>query len=54
MDRIILTANEGYIFTNGTAYGVEVYLALNDNPGNWYEITKEEAVKMIDSTEEEA
>ena len=52
MDRIILIAREGYVFTNGTAFGTEVYLATCDSPDNWWEITKEEADKMSEGAEE--
>ena len=37
-----LTAEEGKVLTNGTAYGKEIYLGVNDNPENWHEITEEE------------
>ena len=37
-----LTAAEGMILTNGTAYSEEVYLGCNDSSKNWHEITKEE------------
>ena len=45
MERIILIANEGKIYTNGTTYGVEVYLATDDSPANWYEVDYEEYLK---------
>lgn len=37
-----LTAAEGFILTNGEAYGKEVYLSKTDSPDNWYEITEAE------------
>ena len=37
-----LTASEGYVLTNGSAYGREVYLGKVDKADNWYEITQEE------------
>ena len=51
-----LTATDGYVLTNGEAYGKEVYLGKNDNPDNWYEITEEEAEKRMngETTEDEA
>ena len=41
-----LTASDGYVLTNGEAYGKEIYLGCNDKPENWFEITDEEA-KLI-------
>lgn len=43
MERIILIADEGKIYTNSSAYGVEVYLAVGEDPANWYQISEEEA-----------
>lgn len=37
-----LTASEGYVLTNGEAYGQEVYLGIYDSPENWHEITDAE------------
>ena len=42
MERIILTASDGTMLTNGEVYGKTVYLGINDKPENWYEITEEE------------
>ena len=42
MDRIILIADDGKVYTNGSTYGVEVYLAIGESPSNWWEITNEE------------
>ena len=42
MERIILIADEGKLYTNGSAYGVEVYLATGEDPANWHQISKEE------------
>lgn len=42
---IKLQAEEGMVLTNGDSYssiGGSVYLGINDNPSNWYEITAEE------------
>ena len=48
MERIILNAKEGMIFTNGEAYGKTVDLGVNDKPENWYEITEEEYNKIME------
>ena len=45
--RIKLTANDGYILTNGEVYGKEVYLGVNDNSDNWHEITEEEYAQAM-------
>ena len=39
----VLTANDGYVLTNGSAFGKTVYLGKNDSVDNWHEITEEEA-----------
>lgn len=39
----ILTAREGYTYTNGTIYGKEIYLSNLDSETNWAEITDKEA-----------
>ena len=44
MERIILIADEGKVYTNGSAYGVEIYLAIDDSPANWYQISEEELI----------
>lgn len=46
----ILTASAGMVLTDGETYssvGGEVYLGVNDNPDNWYEITEEQALEKI-------
>jgi hypothetical protein len=47
-----LTADEGKILTNGSAYGRSVYLSANDSESNWYEITEEEYLELTKSEEE--
>lgn len=50
-----LTAANGYVLTNGEAYGEEIYLGKNDKPENWHEITvaEYEAILAAQPTEEE-
>ena len=50
--RIILTASEGHILTDGENYGRIVYLASGDEGEKWYEITEAEYNKKM--LEEEA
>lgn len=48
-----LIASEGFVLTNGEAYGKTVYLGKNDRSDNWNEITEEEyAVIMAEQKEE--
>ena len=42
MERIILRAKNGFLFTDGEVYAKTVYLGVNDKPENWHEITEEE------------
>lgn len=36
MTKEILKADEGKIYTNGSAFGTLIYLGCNDNKDNWY------------------
>lgn len=43
-----LKAGDGMVLTNGQTFsdpGEKIYLGINDNPDNWYEITEEEAAE---------
>lgn len=48
MDNV-LTAKEGYIYTNGDTYAYTVRLGINDSAENWYEITEEEYQEIINN-----
>ena len=48
MDLITIIANEGMVLTNGESYVKKIYLGINDNPNNWYEITIEEYQNLIE------
>ena len=48
-----LTAAEGFVLTNGRAYGRTVYLGKNDRAENWYEITKERYEAVLEAAAEE-
>lgn len=53
-DRIVLTADEGKVYTNGTDYGSVIYLAEGADPSAYYQITKEEYfAAMADKENEE-
>ena len=47
-----LTATDGYVLTNGEAYGKEIWLGANDKAENWHEITDAEYEAIIKETEE--
>ena len=40
--RIVLTADEGRVITNGEIYGKTLFLAETDSPDNYHEITQAE------------
>lgn len=48
-----LTTSEGMMLTNGLAYGKEIYLGVNDDPENWYEITEEAYEEILKQQESE-
>lgn len=41
-----ITASEGMTLTNGEAFGKTVYLAVEDDPGAWWQITDEQALQL--------
>ena len=47
MAENILVAKEGYIFTNGNAYGYTIELGCGDKAENWREITEEEYEEIM-------
>ena len=53
--RIMLTASEGHILTNGEIYGSTIYLATDADASAFYEITEAEYEAIIaeNSPEEE-
>ena len=42
-----LTASDGMVLTNDSAYGKEIYLGVNDSPNNWHEITDAEYAEIL-------
>ena len=42
----VLTAREGYVYTNGETFSNVIRLGINDSADNWYEITIEEAERL--------
>ena len=53
MERIKLIASEGYVLTNGEAYGQEVYLGIYDSAENWHEITDAQYAQILAAQEKE-
>ena len=51
INLIKLTATEGFVLTDGEAYGKEVYLGCNDSPENWHEITDAEYEEILKENE---
>ena len=48
-----LIAADGYVLTNGEAYGKEIYLGKNDVAENWHEITDSEYAEILAECEQE-
>ena len=46
MERIVLTAKDGMVLTNGEIYGKEIYLAEGVSANSFYEITEDEYLAM--------
>ena len=51
MERIIMTATEGHILTNGEVYGRTIYLAEGETGEDFYEITDAEYEALQESEE---
>ena len=52
-ERIILTADEGYVYTDGKIYGSVIYLAEGVSADNFTQITLEEYNDIMNAPEEE-
>ena len=52
MDRVILTASEGMILTDGMTYGVRITLGENRDPSEFNEITLAEYEAIMAADEE--
>ena len=51
MERIVLKAKDGYVYTNGTDYGKIIYLANGTKAEDYHEITVEEYNKILEEQE---
>ena len=50
--RIVLRADEGFVYTNGEIYGTTIYLAEGISADGFYQITKEEYENILREEEE--
>lgn len=50
--RIVLKADEGFVYTNGEIYGTTIYLAEGVSADGFYQITKEEYENILREEEE--
>lgn len=53
IENNILTAEEGYVLTNGETYGKQVFLSTYDSPNNWHEILENEVPNIVEEPHEE-
>ena len=53
-NRIILTADEGYVYTDGKIYGTVIYLAEGVSADNVRQITLEEYNEIMNPDEDES
>lgn len=53
MERKILYANKGKVYTNGTTYGTEIALEVGLDGSDYYEITIEEYEAIMNEQEAE-
>lgn len=42
----VLTAREGYVYTNGETFSTVIRLGIYDSADNWHEITEAEAERL--------
>lgn len=52
-ERVILKADEGMVLTNGTDYGVVIYLAEGADPSVYHQITEAEYNAIMESEQAE-
>lgn len=53
IENNVLTAEEGYVLTNGETFGKQVFLGIYDSPNNWYEILENEIPETEEPIEED-
>ena len=50
-ERVILTADDGMVLTNGTDYGTTIYLAEGADPAAYHQITEAEYKAIMEARE---
>lgn len=53
VERITLTADDGYVYTDGNIYGSTIYLAEGMSADDFKQITLEEYNEIMNAPEEE-
>lgn len=53
-ERVILTADEGMVLTDGVNYGRTIYLAEGDDPATYYQITESEYEAILEREQDES
>lgn len=48
MERIVLRASDGMVYTNGTDGGKVVYLAVGESGDGWYEVPEAEYIAAVE------
>ena len=48
MDRVVLKAKDGFVYTDGEIYGDTIYLAEGADASKFHEITTEEYKKILE------
>ena len=54
MERIVLIAAEGMVYTDGETCGKEIWLGVNDDAANWHEVPESEMPDENDADASEA
>lgn len=49
MERLVLRADEGMVYTNGTDGGKTIYLAVGESAQGWYQIPEAEFLQLVES-----
>ncbi len=49
MQNNVLTAREGYIYTNGETFGYTIRLGANDSADNWHEVPEDEYENLLNN-----